>query len=426
MSSRYYGGSHSLDNYLSGDIYPSNFSYLDPNLDPDLLKLWRINEFVQLIVDWMPYEAFRQWIQFVEDEGPINGLKFGKPYIFKGYEYKDKITGETHSMTGFEEYCRWNKIQQEFTLAVSMSRLYPEGSLLVFLDDIPISYSDSNNEIYWKKNPNPQGYHAMKSWQPIQVGTGTGFEVYESDEFGNVLKWKLNLFTKHMKKAKTFIVDADRCLHIQWIKKENKWESSSRVAGFAKIVQLETEVFQKLSKRAHDIAGGILTFKGISSKEEQEAIDDAIGGDLTSVDRIYLQEGREIEYVTPDLKAAGEFSSIFEMFTKKLCRHMRVSQLILDGEHTGAGLGANNNIEMLNSYSEIYQIQEHYRSDLEKVFFKLGKNNTTFIYNEILPEEMTSMNEEIGNDESKNETNITEESKSEKDEKTEGKEQNDS
>jgi len=114
-----------------------------------------------------------------------------------------------------------------------------------------------------------------------------------------------------------------------------------------------------------------------------------MGSDLTSIDRVFLKEGRTMEYKTPDLKAAGEFSSIFEMFTKKLCRHMRVSQLILDGEHTGMGLGGNSNVELMNSYSEIYQIQEHYRTDLEHVFYKLGKKNTSFIYNEILPEEMT-------------------------------------
>jgi hypothetical protein len=95
-----------------------------------------------------------------------------------------------------------------------------------------------------------------------------------------------------------------------------------------------------------------------------------------------------MEFITPDLKAAGEFSTIFEMYTKKMCRHMRISQLVLDGEHTGASLGGNDNAETMNSYTEVYEIQEHYRNPLEKVFYKLGKKDTSFVYKEILPEEM--------------------------------------
>lgn len=402
MSTGYQGGAHRIDS-LYGDIFPSNFSYHDPLLDQDLLKLWNRNEFVQLLIDWMPFEAFRRWVKFIVDEGNVNSFKFGKPYVFSGYEYVDKDSGKTYRLTGFEEYCIWNKVMQEFIFGVSLSRIYPEGALLVFLDDDGKNIMPSNDKggkafINWKKNKDPQGYSSFIAYQPIEVGTGTGFSVYKTDDNGNITHWKLKIHSSTMRKAKTFIIEADRCIHLKWKKRENDWNATSRVVGMARIAQLETQIFEKLTKRAHDIAGGILKIIGCASKEEQETLDNAIGSDLTSVDRIYLQEGRDIVYETPDLKAAGEFATIFEMFSKKLCRHMRVSQLILDGEHTGAGLGGNNNIELMNSYSEIYQIQEHYRTDLENVFYKLGKENTTFIYNEILPEEMTVKDELIGDE----------------------------
>lgn len=408
MVSEYYGGAHRVD-YLNGDVYPSNFSFRDPQLNHDLYVLWNRNEFVQLLIDWMPFEAFRRGIQFIEDEGEIKGFKHGKPYVFKGYKYKDPNNGKTYTMTGFEEYIMWNDIMIEWIFAVSLSRLYPEGSLLVFLDDIkdlmPIT-EQGKTYIRWGANPNPQGYFKFKVFQPMNVNLGTGFSVYDSDKAGNVTKWKIYHQTENMKKGKTFIVDDGRCIHLQWKKKDNSWLASSRVQGMARIAQLENQIFEKLNKRAHDVAGGILEMTGVASETEQQTLDAAIGSDLTSVDRVYLQEGRTIEYKTPDLKAAGEFASIFEMFSKKLCRHMRVSQLILDGEHTGAGLGGNNNVEMMNSFSEVYQIQEHYRSKLEEVFFKLGKNNTTFIYNEILPEDLNPEEKAVSPD-GKTDSNTT-------------------
>jgi hypothetical protein len=39
----------------------------------------------------------------------------------------------------------------------------------------------------------------------------------------------------------------------------------------------------------------------------------------------------------------------------------------------------------MSSYTEIYEIQEHYRNHLEKVFYKLGKEKTSFVYREVLP-----------------------------------------
>jgi hypothetical protein len=416
VDDRYLGGAHHTK-ILPGDFYPSNFSFSHVAINQDLFTLWRKNEFIQLLIDWMPYEAFRQGVQFIEEEGPITGIKHGQPYTFKGYEYQDKNSNKSYSMTGFEEYCQWNGVMEQFMLAVSMSRLYPEGALLVFLDDTKTLFpivGKEGNEIQWKANPNPQGYFSFKAFQPINVNDSGGFSIEDDDENGIVTKWKVVVGNANMNKQKTLIIDAGRCIHIQWKKKSNSWLATSRVDGIARIAQLETQIFEKLTKRAHDLAGGILTLTGIAGEAEQTKLDNALGEDLTSVDRVYLQGDRTVEYVTPDLKAAGEFSAIFEMFTRKLCRHARVSQLILDGEHTGAGLGGNNNIEMLNSYSEIYQIQEHYRTALEHVFFKLGKNNTSFVYNEILPDDMTQDEENVdgeGDGDSENESDKEEKPK---------------
>lgn len=390
---------------LYGDIFPSNAAYSDPTSPDHILKLYYRNEFIQLMIDWMTAEAFRNWIVLIEDEKPIDGIKFKLPYKFEGYEYTDKETGKVTTITPFQEFLQWNDVPANWKQGVAWSRLYNEGSLLVFLDDSDglltvATKNKENTEWEWKANPDPQGYQKFKVYQPKAIGKPTGFEPYSGEggvaPDGTILKWKLVIYTKYMKQSKTFIIDAGRCLHLLWKKRENGWKASSRIWGMFSVCKSEEQTFQKLTKRAHDLAGGILTVTGVASQDEADDLSSDLGDDLTSVDRLFLKEGRVVAYATPDLKASGEFASIFEMYTKKLCRHMRISQLVLDGEHTGASLGGNDNAETMNSYTEIYEIQEHYRNYLEKVFYKLGKENTNFLYREILPEDLRvdQMNQE--------------------------------
>ena len=379
--------------YLPGDIYPSNASYNDPIWARHLLKMYHRNEFIQLMIDWMPAEAFRNWVTFIEDEKPIEGLKFGQPHTFEGYEYEDEESGKLTKVTPFQEYCQWNNVPLSFEQGVGWSRLYNEGTLLVFLDDdqnlLKMSEKEES-EIHWKANSNPQGYTRFIVYQPKEAATGTGFEVYNGEggvgADGSVNKWKVSLHSQYMKSAKTFIIDAERCIHLLWKKKENGWKACSRVIGMLPTCKSEEQTFQKLSKRAHDVAGGILVIKGIASEAERDAIDAEMGPDLSSVDRVFLQDGRDLKYETPDLKASGEYSAIFELYTKKLVRHMRINQQVLDGEKQGAGLGGNTDNDVELGYTEIKAIQQHYRNDLEKVFYKLGKENTSFVYREPMPE----------------------------------------
>jgi hypothetical protein len=270
---------------------------------------------------------------------------------------------------------------------------------LVFLDsdeNLLQQTQKTDNEIIWKANSNPQGYIRFTVFQPFACGTGVGFDVNEMNPDNSIKTWKVML-QPEAGKSKTFIIDADRCIHLLWKKRENGWQACSRVLPMLRFCISEEMTFMKLTKRAHDLAGGILHIDGVSSKKEQTDLDADMGSDLTSVDRIYTLAGRTVEYQTPDLKAAGEFSAIFELYTKKLCRFMRINQLILDGEHTGASLGGNDNTELYSAYTEIHEIQEHYKNYLEKVFFKLGKENTCFEYREVLPQALRMQQQQMQN-----------------------------
>lgn len=394
MGNEYLGGTHTNSNYIAGDVYPSNFSFSSEKTNSDLLKLYRRNEFVQIMCDWMPFEAFRKGIEFVKDEGTKQGIKFDKPYSFEGYTHVDPETLKTTSLSGFQEFLQWIDFETTFLMGVAFSRLYPEGGLLVFLDDQTLPASKKTTDIPWSANGNAQGYMQLRAFQPMNVAQGSGFEPHDSSG-GKVTEWKVTIQQNTKGEKKSYIIAADRCIHMIWKKKENGWKGSSRVLGFANLCVAEDQTFKRLLKRANDVAGGILHVE-CESLAEQEVIDAAIGNNLTAVDIVYTLPGRVVDFKTPDLKASGEFMSIYDIYTRKLVRHMRINQEILDGNKQGAGLSGNTDNDVMVGYSEMYQIQNHYRVYLERCFYKLGREDTRFIYNEILPDNMAIMSKLSG------------------------------
>lgn len=381
---------------LYGDKDPLEFSF-DMHLSADdMLKLYKRNEFIQVACEWAVIESNRQWITFNKKQTNISANKFNKPYVF----------------ADFEEYLKWIDFKSKDQQAKTWARLFG-NSIMVFFDS---SNGTKNKENEIVLSANPKGvYSDCKPYHPLcNTSDGQcGYEINEVDDDGNAKSYKIQIFTKGMKKAKKIIVDADRVVEYNAPAKEIKYGGSSRVEGLALIALAEEQTFKRLMKRAHDVAGGILTITGVSSDDEAKQIDAQIGDDISSIDRLFLQSGREVEYKTPDLKAAGEFDVIFNIFNKKLARHLRMSQQTLDGAPEGTISSAKYN--MITSYVEILGIQEHYSNAMEKCFHKLGKENTTFIWNEILPDEMQTAPdfkiEHNWNDNSQNESADKEEEK---------------
>ena len=101
--------------------------------------------------------------------------------------------------------------------------------------------------------------------------------------------------------------------------------------------------------------------------------------DLNSLDIIYYRRGQNGEmpaYITPDLKIAGEFNALFDVVERKEVKHLRVSKSVLAGDTQG--IKASAEYDLLNSYMFVYTVQEHYRTMLEHLFWKLGLDDTRF------------------------------------------------
>lgn len=366
----FWANAHKVGTTLDGDEDPTEFSFDHIPTDDDLLKLYRRNEFIQVAVEWAVSESNRRWITFTTPQNNISATKFGKPYTFKT----------------FDEYLKWIDFKGKDTLCKTWSRLFG-NSIMLFLDSQQ-SFADAKDEEITLPS-NPYGiYSDCEPYHPLcNTSDGQcGYEVLDTDADGKPSKYRITIYTKGMKKPRKYICDADRVVEYSAPKKEIKYGGSSRVEGIAMIALAEEQTFKRLLKRAHDVAGGILTVVGVSSEEEAKALDAAIGTDISSIDRLYLQAGREIDWKTPDLKASGEFIAIFDIFTRKLARHLRVSQQVLDGAPQGTQSSAKYNL--ITSYMEILAIQEHYSNTMEKCFNKLGKQDTTFTWNELIPDEM--------------------------------------
>jgi len=353
---------------VQGDTTPTDFSFDMSVSADDLLKLFKRNEFIQVSCEWAVIESSRQWLTFQTPQNGIKGTKFGKPYNF----------------STFDEYLQWINFKGKDQLCKTWSRLFG-NAIMLFLDSQTIE--SDKEEITLPSNPNGV-YSDCEPYHPLcNTGDGqSGYEVLETDGNGKPSKYRITIFTLGMKKARKYLVPVDRVVEYSAPKKEIRYGGNSRVEGIALIALAEEQTFKRLMKRAHDVAGGILTVNGVSSEDEAKALDTAIGDDLSSIDRLFLQAGREVDWKTPDLKAAGEFTAIFDIFTRKLARHLRVSQQVLDGAPSGTISSAKYN--MITSYCEILGIQEHYRNSMEYCFNKLGKEDTRFIWNEVIPDQI--------------------------------------
>ena len=372
QASTFYAYAHQVGkSTLQGDTNPTEFSF-DMVLTPDdLIKLYRRNEFVQIAVEWATIEAIRQGWIFTKIQQNISGMKFGKPFTF----------------TDFDDYLNWIDFKAKIQKAITWARLF--GSSIMLLLDDQKGEKTGENDVTLSANPNAiysdcEPYHPLCNTSDGQCG----YEVLDTDEDGHPSQYRITIFTKGMKTKRSYICPADRVVEFNAPQKEIKYGGSSRVEGIALIALAEEQTFKRLMKRAHDLAGGILTVEGVSSDEEAGAIDTALGDDLSCNDRLFLQAGRKVEYAVPQLSAAGEYSAVFDIFTRKLARHLRVSQQILDGAPQGDISSAKYN--MITSYIEILAIQSHYHNAIEKCFHKLGKEDTRFTWVDVLPDQVNT------------------------------------
>jgi hypothetical protein len=383
--------------YLPGDINPADFDFNLILTREQKLVLYKRNEIMQLMCEWPVIEALRQRVTFEEDQD-VEYMKFGKvPFTFTATpETFDEITGEIkQEQQAYSKYLEWTGFWLKMREGMSWSQLF--GISAAFLWDENKGVADH----VWERSdktleqepiildgglyygPNEDGiYSDFDFYYPATAGNG--FIVKDVDEKGNATLYEVTLMTEGMKRQKKFYMSAERVVEFPAPRREITYGGNSMTIGLELYALAGEHMTQDLTRRSALLAGGIATFSGIDSNEEAVATDNALGDDITSLDRLFLQTGVGFDYIAPDLKISGEFYSLFDILTRVEARFLRFSQKLMDGESQGVQGSAK--FDLLSSYTRIYGIQQHYNRPIEEMFYRLGKTNTAFTWNPIIPE----------------------------------------
>lgn len=372
-----------------GDVDPTEFHFSMKLGNVNLLNLLKKNEVIQLACDKAVAEALRQGVTWDVDQ-VIKGKKHGVDYTFSTNSSTNETTGETTTKQAFNIYLEWIGFWIKLHEGLQWSKLMGT-TIACFWDDKPgvenhitPKKKTLDQGLYFAPNDDPQAYLDFDCFYPVT--SGNGFEIIELDEDQKPLIYKLTIFVEGMEKKKTTYIHKDRVVVLAAPRKEIKWGGSSRVEGLAIYALAGQQMLEALVARAKKLAGGVLTATGVNSIEEANKLNNFLGDDLTYVDRLFLGTDKDLKWVTPDLKASGEFTALFDIMTTTYARHLRFSKQMMDGEPEGARASAK--FDMLSSYTEIYGIQSHYKRCVEEMVFKLGKLETSFEWNEIVPEMM--------------------------------------
>ena len=389
--------------YLPGDINPSDFDFNLILTREQKLKLFERNEIMQLMCEWAVKEALRQRITFEEDE-EVEYLKFGKvPYTFSATPpTTETVEDETYSLDdeiqAYGKYLEWIGFWIKVQEGMTWSQLFGDAAAFLWNDDEGVEHhkweratdDDARGPLtlgegkFYPASEEGTDYSDFDFYYPIT--DGNGYRVIDTDGMGLPALYEVTLFTEGMIKQKKFYMPAERVVAFPAPRRKIQFGGSSQTTG-VELYALAGELLVKdLTRRAALLAGGIATFRGIESQEEANTMDAELGADITSLDRLFLQTGVDFEFTTPDLKLSSEFYSLFDILTRIEARFLRFSQKLMDGESQGVQGSAK--FDMLSSYTRIYGLQQHYNQPIEEIFFHLGKTNTSFTWNEIIPEMM--------------------------------------
>lgn len=370
-----------------GDVDPAQFDFNTKLNNHQKLNLLLKNEVIQLACDNAVQEAIRQGVEWDKDQ-VIKGKKHGVDHKFKATDNKDKNTGERIKKQAFNNYLEWIGFWIKCHEGLQWSRCFGT-SIAVFWDEnagkenhVTPKNATLGNGLYFGPNDNPQAYLDFDCYYPTTKGNG--FDVFELDDDQKPLIYKLTIFVTGMEKSKTTYIHRDRVVVLAGPRKEIKWGGSSRIEGLDRYAVAGDQMLKALVSRAKKVAGGILTGKGLTSQAEWDAFDNYCGKDLTYLDRIGLGPDKDLEWVTPELKVSGEYSSLFDILWTTYARHLRYSKEVMDGEPQGVKASAKYDVG--TTYTEFYRIQSHYKRNIEEMVFKLGKTETSFEWNAIIPE----------------------------------------
>ena len=265
----------------------------------------------------------------------------------------------------------WNKFFQEVLLALTWSLLFG-SSILVFYDG---NETMADTELVASTKP----YVMCKAFYP-EIN-GNGYTVIKTDPFhGNPLKYKISLRSEKMVNTNIYKVSADRVVPFIAPRLDLQYEGVSNVNAIYHDCLIQEQIKRSVMKQANNMQSGILKIL-VAGEEEKAVIENILGDAFTYLQKVYTTNDSQdiFELVVPDLKI-DQMEKIYSILQKDIATGMSMSISNLEGAPQGALSSAR--YDTINSYAKVKQLQAHYKQAFEECFFKFGKTDTAFTWND--------------------------------------------
>jgi hypothetical protein len=364
---------------------PTEFSFEKQITRSDLLKLSKENSDIDKQCFWLPDQAFCEGIN-LKDDSSFDNAKFDNPYTFPK----------------FSDWLYWSNSWEELQKAVSFSELFGVSIILCLNDDnikeykgkkyfaqseqpatsIKSFYAFVNDSGYWIEkfddDGNPEIYKIQIAWRT-------------SDQNGFVIENALNV----KKNAVTiYYVHASRVVRFPAFQKDLSYAGTPKAFLSYWISRAKQIYFESVVNGIKNMSGGTIV-RRVASESEKDEIE-AIDTEHNYQNRIYIYDrgvplGDMVQVFVPDFKSA-QFVDFITEINKYVAQASNLSLRVYGEEDIGSGLGeggANFSTNLIRS--QIRNIQSHYQQYIEHVFYKLGREETSFDWNE--PEEYTEEEE---------------------------------
>jgi hypothetical protein len=348
--------------YIKGDYDPSNFSYQNTLTKTELLNLFIRNPKIQKATAWFAGEVLRERWEFEVDQ-PIESLKHGQPYTFKT----------------FNEWLEWNGFIQEVLKTITWSLLFGDA-IMVFYDGKEENANNSNKR-FLKPATDYVACHGF-----YEETKGNGYSIIDVDPFTGIPKtYKIQLHPNKAEKAITYYVDASRVVRFPAPQKELKYQGTSTVTAIAHDCLVQEQIKRAVAVQANNLQSGILALKA-NTNTEKDLINSDVGDAMTHLHRVFFRNNEDIDslikVIIPDLKI-DQLEKLNKILQTDVATGMDMSISILEGAPQGAISSAA--FDTFNTYSKVKQLQSHYTRPMEESFFKFGKKDTTFTWNDPMP-----------------------------------------
>ena len=384
-----------MGSYLPGDTDPEKFDFSHYFTSNELLTLLVTSPPIQKQCVWLPSQALSPWLIFNTIDNSFPGLKFGEPYSFKT----------------FTDWVYWSGLYEEILKSMIWSTAFGSAACVFFSpNDEPIT-DETGSKTYGELTE-----IATKSQAFYPLIGSNGYRISKLDEWGDPEMYELNYMRKDKEytdeaattKKITYHAHASRVVEFNSLSLELGYKGTSKMQTTAHLATVQRQMQRAVFIQMKNLAAGIAVVRA-ANETEKAAVKTAMETQYSHLSKIYYSGDKDlddvIKTVVPDLKI-DQLDKINLMLQKQLAQGSNLSIRTLGEEDIASGLGEGGaGFSHVLIKSEIKDIQRHYQRSIEHCFFKMGKKDTAFTWNEPIIQDET-LAQEVS-DESKDSNEIT-------------------